>query len=108
MIILIHVNLFDPTKKNVPALELESDFIKVKAYQNNPEWHNVLLYDRIVVFCMRNKVFGSALTLLSFITNIEIKMSELFKNFNETYDKYIDNIQISNTIQVCNFSAEKE
>ena len=48
-------------KKNVPAPNLDSDFIQVKAYQNNPEIHNVLLYDRIAEFCLRNKVFECAL-----------------------------------------------
>ena len=95
-------------KKNVPAPDLESDFIQVKAYQNNPESHNVLLYDRIAEFCLRNKVFECALAHLSFITNIENETSELFKNFNAAYDEYIDNTQISNTIQVYHFSPEKE
>ena len=44
-------------KKNVPASDLENDFIQVKANQNNPESHNVLLYDRKSKFCLRNKVF---------------------------------------------------
>ena len=95
-------------KKNVPAPDLESDFIQVKAYQNNPESHNVLLYDRIAEFCLRNKVFECALAHLSFITNIENETSDLFKNFNAAYDEYIDNTQISNTIQVYHFSPEKE
>ena len=94
-------------KKNVPAPDLENDFIQVKAYQNNPESHNVLLYDRIAEFCLRNKVFECALAHLSFITNIENETSELFKNFNANYDEVIDNSQISNTIQVYHYSPEK-
>ena len=95
-------------KKNVPAPDLENDFIQVKAYQNNPESHNVLLYDRVAEFCLRNKIFECALAHLSFITNIENDTGELFKNFNAVYDEYIDNSQISNTIQVYHFSPEKE
>ena len=44
-------------KKNVPASDLENDFIQVKANQNNPESHNVLLYDGKSKFFLRNKVF---------------------------------------------------
>ena len=95
-------------KKNVPAPDLENDFIQVKAYQNNPESHNVLLYDRIAEFCLRNKVFECALAHLAFITNIENETSDLFKNFNANYDEVIDNSQISNTIQVYHYTPEKE
>ena len=95
-------------KKNVPAPDLESDFIQVKAYQNNPESHNVLLYDRIAEFCLRNKVFECALAHFSFITNVENDTAELFKNFNAIYDEFIDNTQISNTIQVYHYQPEKE
>ena len=95
-------------KKNVPAPDLESDFVQVKAYQNNPETHNVLLYDRIAEFCLRNKVFECALAHFSFITNIENESSEQFKHFNAAYDEFIDNSQISNTIQVYHYLPEKE
>ena len=95
-------------KKNVPAPEFENDFIQVKAYQNNPESHNVLLYDRIAEFCLRNKVFECALSHFSFITNIENESGEMFKNFNMAYDEFIDNSQISNTIQVYHYSPEKD
>jgi len=95
-------------KKNVPAPDLENDFIQVKAYQNNPESHNVLLYDRIAEFCLRNKIFECALAHFSFITNVENDTAELFKNFNAAYDEVIDNSQISNTIQVYHFAPEKE
>ena len=95
-------------KKNVPAPDLESDFIQVKAYQNNPEAHNVLLYDRVAEFCLRNKVFECALAHFTYITSIENDSAEQFKNFNETYDQYIDNSEISNTIQVYHYLPEKE
>ena len=95
-------------KKNVPAPDLENDFIQLKAYQNNPESHNVLLYDRIAEFCLRNKIFECALAQFSYITNIESDTSEMFKNFNATYDEVIDNSQISTTIQVYHYSPEKE
>ena len=32
----------------------------------------------------------------------------MFKAFNNIYDEYIDNTQISNTIQVYHFAPEKE
>ena len=95
-------------KKNVPAPDLENDFVQVKAYQNNPEVHNVLLYDRIAEFCLRNKVFECALAHFSFITSIENDSADLFKNFNAAYDEFIDNSQISNTIQVYHYMPEKE
>ena len=95
-------------KKNIPAPDLEADFIQLKAYQNNPEVHNVLLYDRVAEFCIRNKIFECALAHFSYITNIENDSSELFKNFNANYDEVIDNSQISNTIQVYHYSPEKE
>ena len=95
-------------KKNVPAPDLENDFIQVKAYQNNPESHNVLLYDRIAEFCLRNKVFECALAHFAFITNIENESGEMFKNFNLIYDEFIDNSKISNTIQVYHYAPEKE
>ena len=95
-------------KKNVPAPDLESDFIQVKAYQNNPEAHNVLLYDRVAEFCLRNKVFECALAHFTYITSIENDSAEQFKSFNEVYDQYIDNSEISNTIQVYHYLPEKE
>ena len=95
-------------KKNVPAPQLEDDFIQLKAYQNNPEVHNVLLYDRIAEFCIRNKIFECALAHFAYITNIENDSAELFKNFNANYDEVIDNSQISNTIQVYHYAPEKE
>ena len=95
-------------KKNVPAPDLENDFIQVKAYQNNPESHNVLLYDRIAEFCLRNKIFECALAHFTYITNIENESSEMFKSFNANYDEFIDNSKISNTIQVYHFMPEKE
>ena len=95
-------------KKNVPAPDLESDFIQVKAYQNNPEAHNVLLYDRVAEFCLRNKVFECALAHFTYVTSIENDSAEQFKTFNETYDQYIDNSEISKTIQVYHYLPEKE
>ena len=95
-------------KKNVPAPDLESDFIQVKAYQNNPEAHNVLLYDRVAEFCLRNKVFECALAHFTYVTSIENDSAEQFKTFNETYDQYIDNSEISKTIQVYHYLPEKQ
>ena len=95
-------------KKNVPAPNLDSDFIQVKAYQNNPEIHNVLLYDRIAEFCLRNKVFECALAHFTYITSIENDSAEQFKSFNEIYDQYIDQSDISNTIQVYHYLPDKE
>ena len=95
-------------KKNVPAPNLDSDFIQVKAYQNNPEIHNVLLYDRIAEFCLRNKVFECALAHFTYVTSIENDSAEQFKSFNEIYDQYIDNSDISKTIQVYHYLPEKE
>ena len=95
-------------KKNVPAPDLESDFIQLKAYQNNPESHNVLLYDRVAEFCLRNKVFECALAHFTYITSIENDSAEQFKSFNEIYDQYIDNSEISKTIQVYHYLPEKE
>ena len=95
-------------KKNVPAPDLESDFIQVKAYQNNPEAHNVLLYDRVAEFCLRNKVFECALAHFTYITSIENDSAEQFKNFNEIYDQYIDSSEVTNTIQVYHYLPEKE
>ena len=95
-------------KKNVPIPDLENDFIQVKAYQNNPESHNVLLYDRVAEFCLRNKVFECALAHFTYITSIENDSPEQFKSFNETYDSYIDNSDISKNIQVYHYLPEKE
>ena len=95
-------------KKNVPAPNLDSDFIQVKAYQNNPEIHNVLLYDRIAEFCLRNKVFECALAHFTYITSIENDSAEQFKSFNDIYDQYIDQSDISNTIQVYHYLPDKE
>ena len=95
-------------KKNVPAPDLENDFIQLKAYQNNPETHNVILYDRIAEFCIRNKIFECALAHFAYITNIENDSSELFKNFNAAYDEVIDYSRISNIIQVYHYAPEKE
>ena len=95
-------------KKNVPAPDLDNDFIQVKAYQNNPETHNVLLYDRVAEFCLRNKVFECALAHFTYVTSIENDSAEQFKSFNEIYDQYIDNSDISKTIQVYHYLPEKE
>ena len=95
-------------KKTVPAPEFENDFIQLKAYQNNPETHNVLLYDRVAEFCLRNKIFECALAHFAYITNIENDSAELFKNFNAAYDEVIDNSRISNVIQVYHYAPEKE
>jgi hypothetical protein len=95
-------------KKSVPAPDLENDFIQLKAYQNNPETHNVLLYDRIAEFCIRNKMFECALAHYSYITGMENDSSEMFKTFNMLYDEVIDNSEISNTIQVYHYAPEKE
>ena len=67
-----------------------------------------MLYDRIAEFCLRNKVFECALAHFSFITNVENDTSDLFKNFNAIYDEFIDNTQISKTIQVYHYQPEKE
>ena len=95
-------------KKTVPAPEFENDFIQLKAYQNNPDTHNVLLYDRVAEFCLRNKIFECALAQFAYITNIENDSAELFKNFNAAYDEVIDNSRISNVIQVYHYAPEKE
>ena len=95
-------------KKNVPAPDLENDFIQVKAYQNNPESHNVLLYDRVAEFCLRNKVFECALAHFTYITSMENDSAEQFRSFNEIYDQYIDSSDISQTIQVYHYLPEKE
>jgi len=95
-------------KKNIPAPDLENDFIQLKAYQNNPETHNVLLYDRIAEFCIRNKIFECALAHFTYITNLENDSNEMFKNFNAAYDEIIDNSEISHTIQVYHYAPEKE
>ena len=95
-------------KKNVPIPDLESDFIQLKAYQNNPESHNVLLYDRVAEFCLRNKVFECALAHFTYVTSVENDSQEQFKSFNEIYDCYIDNSDISKNIQVYHYLPEKE
>jgi hypothetical protein len=95
-------------KKNIPAPEFENDFIQLKAYQNNPEAHNVLLYDRIAEFCIRNKIFECALAHFAYTTNLDNDSSELFKAFNMNYDEVIDNSELTNTIQVYHYSPEKE
>ena len=101
-------------KKNVPAPDLDNDFIQVKAYQNNQNVaenlkpHNVLLYDRIAEFCIRNKIFECALAHLSFVTSIENESSGQFKAFNKCYDECIDNSKINNTIQVYHYAPEEE
>ena len=95
-------------KKTVPAPDLEPEFIQLKAYQNNPETHNVLLYDRVAEFCLRNKIFECALAHFAYITNIENVSAELFKNFNAAYDELIDNSKISKIIQVYHYAPEKE
>ena len=95
-------------KKNVPIPDLENDFIQLKAYQNNPESHNVLLYDRVAEFCLRNKVFECALAHFTFITSVENDSPEQFRSFNEIYDNFIDNSDICKNIQVYHYLPEKE
>ena len=74
-------------KKNVPAPDLDNDFIQVKAYQNNQnvaegqKVHNVLLYDRIEEFCLRNKIFECALAHFNYVSNIDNDSPTLFKAF---------------------------
>ena len=101
-------------KKNVPAPDLENDFIQVKAYQNNQnvaegqKVHNVLLYDRIEEFCLRNKIFECALAHFNYVSNIDNDSPTLFKAFNKTFDECIDNSKISNTIQVYHYAPEDD
>ena len=95
-------------KKNIPAPDFDSEHTQMKAYQNNPEVHNVLFYDKIAEFCIRNKVFECALTQFCFYTGIENDTNEYFKTFNAGYDELIDNSKISNTIQVYHYIPEKE
>ena len=107
--IIINCDYVRPSrKKNIPAPDFENDFIQLKAYQNNPETHNVLLYDRIAEFCIRNKIFECALANFAYITSIENDSAELFKNFNTEYDEVIDNSRISKTIQVYHYAPEKK
>ena len=101
-------------KKTVPAPELDSEFTRVKAYQNNQNVaeglkpHNVLLYNRVAEFCLRNKIFECALAHLGFVCNVENDTVEFFKAFNKNYDDCINNSKISNTMQVYHYVPEEE
>ena len=95
-------------KKTVPAPDFESDMNQVKAYQNNPEVHNVLLWDRVAEFIIRNKIFENALAHFSYTTSNEIDSKPAFEQFNNDYDEMINNSVINNTIQVYHYEPEKE
>ena len=58
-------------KKSVKAPDFDSDITTVKAYTNLPNEHNVLLYDRVTEFLIRNKIFELALSHFSFVMNTE-------------------------------------
>ena len=93
-------------KKAVKSPDFDNDFLNIKAFQNQPNEHNILLYDRITEFLIRNKIFEMALAHFSFTMNTEIDSQPMFITFNETYDNMIDNSKISNTIQVYHYPPE--
>ena len=95
-------------KKTVPAPEFESDMNNVTAYQNNPESHNVLLWNRVAEFIIRNKIFECTLAHFSYTTNNEIDTKPAFEQFNHDYDEMINNSVINNTIQIYHYAPEPE
>lgn len=94
-------------RKTVPSPEFDLSLLRLKAYKNNPDVHNVLFYDRIAEFFLRNKIFEMALSQFVYVTNIENDIPDMFKTFNANYDEIIDNSRISKTIQVYHFINEK-
>ena len=95
-------------RKTVPAPEFESDMNNVTAYQNNPESHNVLLWNRVAEFIIRNKIFECTLAHFSYTTNNEIDTKPAFEQFNHDYDEMINNSVINNTIQIYHYAPEPE
>ena len=95
-------------KKSVKAPDFDSDITTVKAYTNLPNEHNVLLYDRVTEFLIRNKIFELALSHFSFVMNTEPDSQPMFITFNETYDTMIENSKICSLIQVYHYPPDVE
>ena len=90
------------------APDFDSDITTVKAYTNLPNEHNVLLYDRVTEFLIRNKIFELALSHFSFVMNTEPDSQPMFITFNETYDTMIENSKICSLIQVYHYPPDVE
>ena len=95
-------------KKAVRAPDFESDFLNVKAFMNLPQEHNVLLYDRLAEFILRNKIFEQILAHIGYVLNQDIDSQQMFNTFNETYDNMIDSSDLNKLMQVYRFPPEVE
>ena len=87
-------------KKPVKAPEFSSDLKNSKLYQKNAE-HNVLIYDKIAEFIVRNKILEESIRAF----NNELETKVIFKQFNEAYDSFVNSLPIFNHIQLYTFNA---
>lgn len=95
-------------KKAVRAPDFESEFLNVKAFMNLPQEHNVLLYDRVAEFILRNKIFEQVIGHIGYVLNQDIDSQPMFNTFNETYDNMIDSSDLNKLVQVYHFPPEVE
>ena len=75
---------------------------------NLPQEHNVLLYDRVAEFILRNKIFEQVIGHIGYVLNQDIDSQPMFNTFNETYDKMIDSSDFNKLVQVYHFPPEVE
>ena len=80
----------------------------VTDYQNSPESHKVLLWNRVAEFIIKNKIFKCTLDHFSYTTNHEIDSKPAFEPFNHDYDVMINNSLINNTIHIYHYALELE
>ena len=106
--ILDECDFVRPTrKKNVPAPEFDSEILQMKAYQNFPDLHNVILYDKMAEFLLRNKIFECALAQFHYVIGSEDETDDYFREFNPNYDELIDNSSLYKIIQVYHYIIER-
>jgi hypothetical protein len=84
----------DNKKKSVKVPELEGDFKIARNFAKTPE-HNILIYDKIGEFVIRNKILESCIRAI----HHEIETKPIFKGFNEFYEEIVNTEFFENSLQ---------
>lgn len=84
----------DHKKKPVKVPEFEEDLKTSKYFQKTVD-HNILIYDKVAEFIIRNKILESAIRTI----HNDIDTKPIFKTFNEAYEQVVSTSLIESTIQ---------
>ncbi len=89
-------------KRPVRAPDLGDDLKLSKPMQKTAD-HNILIYDKVGEFNIRNKILESCIRVMQ----SEVETKPIFIAFNELYEEFVDTTEIEEAIQCYSFDQSE-